>query len=130
MAAARPRKQQLRLRRELDTDRETLARLDAQAEDERVREVLELEHFDHLLDIFVLLSRGNLSRLTEVSGEPHSLPNGGGALVNVHLLSVRRVAGEVQVERLAVEEQCAGDNTDVLALSEYIQTSCLAFVGS
>ena len=118
--------EQRRATSELDTDGETLASLHAEREHKGIREVLKLEHLDHVLDVLVLLLLRNGRGLTEVGGEAHCLADRSRALVDIHLFSVGRVASEVEIERLAVEEQRAGDHTNILPLSKDIQTGRLA----
>lgn len=108
--------EQLRLRRKLDADCKTLARLNAKCEHDSVREILKLEQLNHFLNVRVFLRLRNRSRLAEVRRETHSLADSRGTLVNILLLRICGTTSEVRAERVAVDEKIALDYTDVLAL--------------
>ena len=63
--------------------------------------------------------------LSQVSGEPHRLADGSRAFVYIHLLSVSGPASKVAAEWLPIDKEITGNNTDVLPLSEDIETGGL-----
>lgn len=83
---------QLRLRGELDTDGDALARLNVETEareaDHGVGLVFKLEKLDDLLDVGVLLRLRDVTGLTEVRREAERFAHGGRWFVNVELFDV------------------------------------------
>ena len=97
---------QVRLGSELDTDGDSLSRLDRETvaaagersarvvrelgnsreTNHRIREVLQLEQLNDILTVVVLLLLRNILRLTEVSGESESLSDSRRPLVHILLL--------------------------------------------
>lgn len=122
--------EQVGLGSKLDTDGDTLARLNRETvageADHAVREILELEELDDVLDIRVLLGLRDSLGLAEVRREPESLADGGSPLVDVELFGIRTATGEGDVDRAAVHEEIALDNTDRLARRQHIQERGLA----
>ena len=81
------KEEEFRLASKLDSNRQPLSRFNSKAEDESVGEWLKFEEFDDFLHVGILLCLGNFVGLTQVCRESHSLSNGCGALVDIHLLS-------------------------------------------
>ena len=78
--------QKFRLASKLNTNGQPLARLDAQTQDKRVRELLKLEKLDHLLYVGILLGERDMGRLTQVCRKLHRLTDSRCPFVDVHLL--------------------------------------------
>ena len=103
--------QQFGLGSELNTDREMFASFGIQGEHEGIGEELKLQEVDNFFDIGVFLLLRDVIRLLQVSGESHGL-------AYAHPFSVGGSTSEVTSERLSINGEITGNDTDTLPLSE------------
>lgn len=77
--------------------------LDAEAADDSVLYLPELQHVDDLVHVGDLLLSGDASVLTEDGGELECFPDRGCLVVEIHLLAEPRAALELEAQGTAVD---------------------------
>ncbi|GKT49565.1 uncharacterized protein ColSpa_09746 [Colletotrichum spaethianum] len=126
--------EELGLGGQLDTNGDTLALLDRQAElgrsNNAVGNVLHLKQGDDLLDVRESLRDRGLVGLAEEGGESEGLADGLGRVMKIELLGVRGASLELLSGLDAVNEDITVDNTNVLAGRKHVEKGGLACTGS
>ena len=117
----------LRLRCELDSDRQSLPLFATQCPNNGIGILLQTTHQETFLDIGLLLCRGNILRLTKNGREKDCLADGRSGLVRIQLLTVTGLGLKVCREGLTVHEHIPSNDADRRALSEDVQERCLFF---
>ena len=119
--------EKLRLRCELDSDRQSLPLFATQCPNNGIGILLQTTHQETFLNIGLLLCRGHILRLTKNSREKDCLADGRGGLMRIHLLTVPGLGLEVCRGGLAVHEHIPSHDADGRAFGEDVQKRRLFF---
>jgi len=116
-----------RLGGEFNRNGQPLPLLNTQGTDDSVRIFLQTAHQETPLDICLLLSHGDILRLTKNGRKEDRLADGRSGLVGIHLLTVSGLGLEIGRKGLAAHEPVAGHDTNGRALGKDVQKGSLFF---